>query len=209
MLKLKQPQVYEWWTMLRILPTAVTHRPSGMWLLVYHTEAWNKYPHFTTTRSLIARSRGHHGTHLGPTGPRWAPCWPHGLCHLGIHMYDPKQNDFIFIHVHWSLLRRVQFITSQYRFNYWLGAEQDPSHCIIQCSLRSMMPYGIAGPKCVTWKHIYWLVYWLFPVKWSSGECHGTSLTINPTLVQIISSKRVWHHRAWLRPTLSNRVWLI
>ena len=24
-------------------------------------------------------SRGQHGTHLGPTGPRWAPCWPHGL----------------------------------------------------------------------------------------------------------------------------------
>ena len=21
--------------------------------------------------------------HLGPTGPRWAPCWSHGLCYLG------------------------------------------------------------------------------------------------------------------------------
>ena len=21
--------------------------------------------------------------HLGPTGPRWAPCWPHELCYLG------------------------------------------------------------------------------------------------------------------------------
>ena len=25
-----------------------------------------------------------HGAHLGPTGPRWAPCWPHELCYLGI-----------------------------------------------------------------------------------------------------------------------------
>ena len=23
------------------------------------------------------------GAHLGPTGPRWAPCWPHDLCYLG------------------------------------------------------------------------------------------------------------------------------
>ena len=22
--------------------------------------------------------------HLGPTGPRWAPCWPHEFCYLGI-----------------------------------------------------------------------------------------------------------------------------
>ena len=26
---------------------------------------------------------GQHGTHLGLTGPRWAPCWPHELCSLG------------------------------------------------------------------------------------------------------------------------------
>ena len=25
-----------------------------------------------------------HGAHLGPTGPRWAPCWPHELCYLGM-----------------------------------------------------------------------------------------------------------------------------
>ena len=24
-----------------------------------------------------------HGAHLGPTGPRLAPCWPHELCYLG------------------------------------------------------------------------------------------------------------------------------
>ena len=26
---------------------------------------------------------GQHGAHLGPTGPRWAPCWPHEICYLG------------------------------------------------------------------------------------------------------------------------------
>ena len=29
-------------------------------------------------------SWGQHGTHLGPTGPRWAPCWPHEPCYLGV-----------------------------------------------------------------------------------------------------------------------------
>ena len=28
------------------------------------------------------------GAHLGPTGPRWAPCWPHDPCYLGDIMSD-------------------------------------------------------------------------------------------------------------------------
>ena len=30
-------------------------------------------------------SWGQHGAHLGPTGPRGAPCWPHELCYLGLY----------------------------------------------------------------------------------------------------------------------------
>ena len=33
--------------------------------------------------SLIARFMGQHGAHLGPTGPRWAPCWPYEPYYLG------------------------------------------------------------------------------------------------------------------------------
>ena len=29
-------------------------------------------------------SWGRHGAHLGPTGPRRAPCWPHELCYLDL-----------------------------------------------------------------------------------------------------------------------------
>ena len=28
-------------------------------------------------------SWGQHGAHLGPVGPRWAPCWPHAPCYQG------------------------------------------------------------------------------------------------------------------------------
>ena len=34
-------------------------------------------------RPWLQGSWGQHGAHLGPTGPRWAPCWPHELCYLG------------------------------------------------------------------------------------------------------------------------------
>ena len=33
--------------------------------------------------TVIARFMGEHGAHLGPTGPRWAPCWSHEICYLG------------------------------------------------------------------------------------------------------------------------------
>ena len=31
-------------------------------------------------------SWGQGGANLGPTGPRWAPCWPHELCYLGSNL---------------------------------------------------------------------------------------------------------------------------
>ena len=40
-----------------------------------------------TTFCLIVinnSSWGQHGSHLGPVGPSWAPCWPHELCYQGI-----------------------------------------------------------------------------------------------------------------------------
>ena len=37
-------------------------------------------------------SWGQHGAHLGPTGPRWAPCWPHESCYPG---YDLCRWNFM------------------------------------------------------------------------------------------------------------------
>ena len=33
--------------------------------------------------SHIGKLWGQHGAHLGPVGPRWAPCWPHEPCYQG------------------------------------------------------------------------------------------------------------------------------
>ena len=39
-----------------------------------------------------------HGAHLGPTGPRWAPCWPNESCYLGIYVIEMRR--FIEISCH-------------------------------------------------------------------------------------------------------------
>ena len=55
-----------------------------MWtVLGVCTQPCNIAIHASGNTTLIARSWRQHGAHLGPTGPRWAPCWPHELCHLG------------------------------------------------------------------------------------------------------------------------------
>ena len=43
-----------------------------------------------------------HEAHLGPTGPRWASCWPHQLCYLGIL----KQFNMVsrFIHKNYTVI---------------------------------------------------------------------------------------------------------
>ena len=47
--------------------------------------------------SQIARFMGPTWAYLGPTGPRWAPSWPQGLCYLGcIKKLKPIHNDWRF-----------------------------------------------------------------------------------------------------------------
>ena len=51
-------------------------------------------------------SWGLHGAHLGPTGPRWAPCWPHEPCYQGrlelmvtllCDVITAESNNYVFI----------------------------------------------------------------------------------------------------------------
>ena len=48
------------------------HRTSNVMPLSVMTLAW-----------VIQSSWGQHGAHLGPVGPRWAPCWSHEPCYQG------------------------------------------------------------------------------------------------------------------------------
>ena len=52
--------------------------------IVSHFEKQNGVWSAKTESTLIARFMVKYGAHLGLTGPRWAPCWPHESCYLGI-----------------------------------------------------------------------------------------------------------------------------
>ena len=42
------------------------------------------FEHLTEWRATqITKFMWPHGAHLGPVGPRWAPCWPHEPCYKG------------------------------------------------------------------------------------------------------------------------------
>ena len=47
---------------------------------IFYSLPWG---HRCNPYTLIARFMGPTWAHLGPTGPRWAPCWPHEPCYLG------------------------------------------------------------------------------------------------------------------------------
>ena len=58
---------------------------------------------------------GQHGVHLGTTGPRWTPCWPHEPCYLGC--FQPKRL-YIFGHppilTHWRTMALTVLPTDQW-----------------------------------------------------------------------------------------------
>ena len=86
-------------SMLGLKLIHVSERGSWSW---YHYRfiKWNykgtvhrKYKNITISMVPVRKGRlehgsswGQHGAHLGPVGPRWAPCWPHEPCYHGIYV---------------------------------------------------------------------------------------------------------------------------
>ena len=65
--------------MLYVRLTRITAGSCGLTWKTYNSMAyfiWGKGPR-------KQNSWGQHGVHLGPVGPKWAPCWPHEPCYQG------------------------------------------------------------------------------------------------------------------------------
>ena len=63
---------------------------------------WHHSPNISWPRKQS--SCGQHGAHLGPVGPRWAPCWPHEPCYQGVRiMSDTTSRSGIDVAIqhHW------------------------------------------------------------------------------------------------------------
>ena len=62
-----------WWHFLKTFSGAISSMKNVVFWFKFH---WSSLPRIYPDSKV-------HGAHLGPTGPRWAPCWPHELCYLG------------------------------------------------------------------------------------------------------------------------------
>ena len=85
---------------------------------------------------------------LGPTGPKWAPCWPHELCYLGTQRGWDKftaisQTTFsitfswtkmyeLRLIYYWKLFLRLELPIFQHWFRRLLGTEQATDHYLNQ-----------------------------------------------------------------------------
>ena len=80
-----------------------------------HQQAWYWSHHFSI--SLIAKFMGPIWAHLGPTGPSWAPCWPHELCYLGLFSWRwishtcsiSMSRNYINTNPYWCFLKSIKY----------------------------------------------------------------------------------------------------
>ena len=56
------------------------------WCIVYTLFNFIVPESLITNDSILRKqnSWGQHGAHMGPVGPRWAPCWPHEPCYQAL-----------------------------------------------------------------------------------------------------------------------------
>ena len=66
-------------------PTWVLSAPDGPHIGPMNLAIRGYFLTAITPRYQISWSQ--HGAHLGPIGPRWAPCWPHEPCSQGPNVY--------------------------------------------------------------------------------------------------------------------------
>ena len=71
----------------------------------------------TAKITLIASSWGQHGAHLGPTGPRWAPCWPREPCYLSTY-HCHQWHSLCSCH-HWFKCTYLYLIRLSKNLNMW------------------------------------------------------------------------------------------
>ena len=63
----------------------LSHHHCTCWRAEQNTSQKKHWAHFPWTQS----SWSQHGAHLGPVGPRLAPCWPHEPCYQGYYRSLP------------------------------------------------------------------------------------------------------------------------
>ena len=74
------------------------------------TYSASEHDEVASRATLIARFMGHHGAHLGPTGPRWAPYWLHELFYLGFTVGAESEHPWMNDHTYLLVTEALGFI---------------------------------------------------------------------------------------------------
>ena len=104
--------------------------------------------------SLIARLWGQHGAHLGPTGPRLAPCWPHEACYLGSRTCYGLWS----LHYYYQLLWGKNMSMQRWQNNLMRLFRQSP------CSVIGVMHED----------NVLWIIHWVRPTCRYSRSTNNT-----------------------------------
>ena len=133
-----------------------------------YTGVWNMCNPYTNSRTFLSYtalyhclplfygihpwqqgSWGQHGAHLGPTGPWWAPCWPHELCYLGCYPFEvllhlwAKQAERIY-QCYYDRFKHTIFLTL-------VSARNHKNRCNTSQIARYMEPTWVLSAPC--WPH--------------------------------------------------------
>ena len=107
---------------------------------------------------------GQHRTHLGPVGPRWAPCWPDKPCYQGI--LRPEQN--VSIYLIWNIQHEKSFCTKPTsqptdRLELWLQQQYGnlylyPTKIWLQIIFNNIL---LISHLVMAWRHA------VYPIKYT------------------------------------------
>ena len=87
---MRSNELYRVWRFPLTLSTMLSDASHMKELLpIRHPDGWNiekmAWNHGNRQATRWQSSWGQHVAHLGPVGPRWAPCWPREPCYQGRH----------------------------------------------------------------------------------------------------------------------------
>ena len=131
----------------------------------------------TRMQSQIARVMGPTWAHLGPVGPRWAPCWPHEPCYLGC------QCNSTWTSLHWVYINNVYYCLHAWTVN------------IYAANMKTFLAVAWAmvfGTSCLghyrlhPWKHAFWPLNLYFPLSCTTSQKQPDDVSFAPLKVYVL-----------------------
>ena len=176
----------------------VVLKHTSFWWLVHITRKWMIYSRVAQCHGVSPwqqGSWGQNGAHLGPTGPRWAPCWPHKLCPLGCS-YTTRMAQVCVLAAKFSLVGDERLCHNLYSFllataeQMFIHREHDPStfqHTSPKVRVHTAIEKSLRGNHWILWK--------VYKFCWNTKQIMEKSLKIWSAIREKIIE--IWSDAEW------------